>query len=288
MRVVVVEADRIAAGVSGYATAKLTVGHGPVYSRLEEAFDAQTARSYAQSQSSALAFVRRLVQERSIDCELADQTNYVFGQSDGELEMLEREASAARQAGLNADLVTDLDLPFPAVGAVRLRNQAQFHVRKYLLRLAGDMIEAGGMVVERSRVIAIESAGQAYHVRTNAGRLRAPVVVVATHYPIVERGFFATRIHPRRSYVVAARVAAADAPSGMYINLGSPAPNRPTTTTDGSAFAPRLPLKVLDRVGQVDLVADETGLLERLIEEPARLPATVDRQSSRSPAVRQP
>jgi glycine/D-amino acid oxidase-like deaminating enzyme/nitrite reductase/ring-hydroxylating ferredoxin subunit len=228
-RVVVVEADRIAAGVSGYTTAKLTVGHGAVYSRLEAALDEQTSRSYAQSQSAALAFVRRQVHDRGIECDLEHQTNYVFAQRDDELKQLELEASAARRAGLDADVVSDLDLPFPVVGAVRLRGQAQFHVRKYLLALAGEMVAAGGAVMERSRVVAIESEGRTYHVHTEGGRLRAPVVVVATHYPIVEQGFFATRIHPRRSYVVAARVSAGDAPAGMFINLGSPSRSLRTT-----------------------------------------------------------
>src|SRR3954449_12070315 len=35
-KVTVLEGDRIAAGVSGFTTAKLTVGHGLVYSRLEQ------------------------------------------------------------------------------------------------------------------------------------------------------------------------------------------------------------------------------------------------------------
>jgi glycine/D-amino acid oxidase-like deaminating enzyme/nitrite reductase/ring-hydroxylating ferredoxin subunit len=264
-RVVVVEADRIAAGVSGYTTAKLSVAHGPVYSRLEAAFGEETARSYAQSQSSALDVVRRIVQERAIDCDLEDQASYVFAESDDELGQLEQEASAARRAGLDADVVRDLDLPFRAVAAVRLPHQAQFHVRKYLLALAGEMVAAGGTVTEASRVVAIDGEGQAYQVRTEAGRLRAPVVVVGTHYPIVEHGFFATRIHPRRAYVVAARLAAADAPSGMHINLGSPGRSLRTTPLPGGD---RLLLVGGEghRVGQDDDTAARYHALEQFMQ----------------------
>src|SRR5215218_6984376 len=49
--VTVVEADTIAGGVSGFTTAKVTVGHGLIYSRLESKFDAATARAYADSQA---------------------------------------------------------------------------------------------------------------------------------------------------------------------------------------------------------------------------------------------
>ena len=42
--VLVLEADRIAAGVSGYTTAKVTAGHGLLYSHLETSFGADAAR----------------------------------------------------------------------------------------------------------------------------------------------------------------------------------------------------------------------------------------------------
>jgi Rieske Fe-S protein len=48
--VAVVEADRIAAGVTGYTTAKLTAQHTMVYSHLRKAFGPQAARLYATSQ----------------------------------------------------------------------------------------------------------------------------------------------------------------------------------------------------------------------------------------------
>src|SRR3979409_2191614 len=52
--VLLVEADRIAAAVSGYTSAKVTAGHGLVYGHLERAFDADTACFYAESQTAGL------------------------------------------------------------------------------------------------------------------------------------------------------------------------------------------------------------------------------------------
>ena len=59
--VVVIEASGIAAGVSGYTTAKLTAGHGLAYSHLESAFGPDAAEDYATAQVTALQFVRDLV-----------------------------------------------------------------------------------------------------------------------------------------------------------------------------------------------------------------------------------
>lgn len=214
--VVVLEAEQVAAGVSGYTTAKLTAGHGLAYSRLEDAFDRDTARTYAQSQASAIDFVRDLCQRRQIECDLEERTNFVCAASSADAAKIEREAAAASGAGLPATLVEDAGPPFTNAPAVRLTGQMQFHARKYLLGLSSRVRDAGGQVFEDSRVDEIAGT-EGYEARTASGIVSAPTVVVATHYPIVGQGFFATRIHPRRSYVVAAPLKGDADLDGMYI-----------------------------------------------------------------------
>jgi glycine/D-amino acid oxidase-like deaminating enzyme/nitrite reductase/ring-hydroxylating ferredoxin subunit len=219
--VLVVEADRIAAGVSGYTTAKLTVGHGLLYSQLESSFGTEAARLYAESQLAGLAYVSDLCERHGIDCDLETRPNYVVADTNEQVEMLDAEMAASLGAGLAVRRVGDLGVvPFPAAGALVLEDQAQFHVRKYLLAVADLIAQAGGRIVERSRVTEIRGEGP-YEVRTAEGFVRAGAVVVATHYPIVEQGFFVTRIHPHRAYVVAAPLTG-NAPDGMFINTGSP------------------------------------------------------------------
>jgi len=217
--VVVVEAGAVAAGVSGFTTAKVTVGHGLVYSRLQSKFDTATARAYADSQTAGLALIRTLCHEHAIECDLETRPNYVVATSEDERDAIEREAEAARSAGLDARVGTAQN-PITAGPAVMLPDQAQFHVRKYLLRLAGLVVELGGQIFEHSRVTDISGSGP-YRARTEHGAVRAADVVVATHYPIVEQGFFSTRIHPRRSYIVAAPLNEI-VPDGMFIGTSSP------------------------------------------------------------------
>jgi glycine/D-amino acid oxidase-like deaminating enzyme/nitrite reductase/ring-hydroxylating ferredoxin subunit len=276
-KVVVIEASGIASGVSGYTTAKLTAGHGLVYSHLESASGPDAARLYATAQLAALEFIRDLVVGRSVDCDLEPQTNYVFGQSDAETELLIRETEAARKAGLAAEHVATLDVPFPAVSAMMLRDQAQFHPRKYLLGLAGLFDAAGGRIVTRNRVTDI-SGGGPFRLRTEHGEIRAPVVVVATHYPIVEQGFFVPRIHPRRSYVVAAPLEQS-VPEGMFINVGAPARSMRTAMRDDGR---RLLLVGGEghRVGQEPQTARRYDALERYMREHFTVGATAYRWST--------
>ena len=230
--VTVLEAGRVAAGVSGFTTAKLTAGHGLVYSYLERAFGQEAARTYAESQTDAVNLVRRVCEAEQIDCDLETQANFVHAESDDAFAKLERELAAAKRAGLIPTLETAAEVPVASRGALRLEGQAQFHVRKYLLALASLVTANGGRIFESSRVVEISGSGP-YVVSTADGAVTANAVVCATHYPIVEQGFFSTRIHPRRSYVVAARLN--DPPlEGMYINTGTPTRSfRTTPLQDG-------------------------------------------------------
>lgn len=57
--------------------------------------------------------------------------------------------------------------------------------------------------------------------RTTAGAVTADRVVVATHYPFLDRGLYFARLEVQRSYCIAARVRG-KLPQGMSISAGSP------------------------------------------------------------------
>src|SRR5919109_1503665 len=64
--------------------------------------------------------------------------------------------------------------------------------------------------------------GSPCRVRTLAGRrVTARDVVIATNYPVLDRGLFFTRMEAARSYCVAGRVRGSQ-PDGMLITAGSP------------------------------------------------------------------
>ena len=263
-KVVVVEADRVAAGVSGFTSAKVTAGHGFIYSHLEK-LGPDVARGYAEAQLAGLEYIDALCSRHAIECDLESRTNYVVIESEDEIEALEAELAAAERAGLAARPIGDTSVvPFPVAGGLMLEGQAQFHVRKYLLALAKLAVNAGVRIYDRSPVTEITGNGP-YAINVVGGDLKAAAVVVATHYPIVEQGFFATRIHPRRSYVVAAPLAEPE-PDGMFINVGSPTRSlRTAPLPDGR----RLLLVGGEghRVGQDEDTSDRYAALEQFAKE---------------------
>lgn len=215
--VAVLEARRVAAGVTGHTTAKLTALHTLVYDKLRRTRDAQAARLYARSQSEALEHAWELVDELGIECEWETRSAYTYVRDPSRVDEVRAEAEAARDAGLPASFVTETGLPFPVAGAVRVAGQAQFHPRKYLLALTADLVARGGQVFEKTVVRGL-TEGEPCRVTTATGAtVRARHVVVATHYPIFDRALLFARLSPRRELVVAGPVDTAEDPDGMYI-----------------------------------------------------------------------
>lgn len=214
--VAVVESKRIAEGVSGYTTAKLTSGHGLIYARLRSSFGPETARAYAASNEAGLARIAAFIEERGLECDFERTENYVYSERPEDVSQLRDEAEAARAAGLDASFITDTPLPYPVAGAVRLEGQAQFHPRKYLLPLAAAIPGEGSHLFEWTRAFGVRDG----LVRTDRGLVHARDVVVATHLPFLDRGLYFAKAHPAMSYAVAAQ--AETALEGMYISSSAP------------------------------------------------------------------
>ena len=233
--VTVLEARFVAAGASGYNTAKLSSLHGLTYSKLEGSLGPEKARLYGSANERGIERVHEIAAGEGIECDLRRKPNVVYTESSAQREEIEREVEAARRAGLAARLVEDLDLPYPIEAAVEFERQAEFHPVKYLDGLARALAARGARIYEGTVAVSVE-AGSPCRVRTRAGgTVTAGAVVVATHLPFLDRGLFFARCHPERSYVVASPYEGAHARAGMYQSTQSPAHSiRVHETGDGS------------------------------------------------------
>jgi glycine/D-amino acid oxidase-like deaminating enzyme/nitrite reductase/ring-hydroxylating ferredoxin subunit len=217
--VAIVEADRIAAGVSGHTTAKITSLHQLIYNELIKNLGEDKAKLYAESNQEGIEQVASFVQEESIDCDFKRTESYTFAESRDSLTKIEEEVEAALKLGLPASFVKTTSLPFEVFGAVKFANQAEFHPRKYLLHLASKIPGKGSYVFEGARVEKVEE-GEPCRVSTAKGTLTAQKVLVTTHSPILNEGLFFAKSYPQRSYIVGASIDPAHAPQGMFIGTG--------------------------------------------------------------------
>jgi glycine/D-amino acid oxidase-like deaminating enzyme len=215
MSVAVLEMRHVAAGATGYNTAKVSSLHGLAYSQLAQRLGRDKARAYGEANEAGLARIVALADELGIDCELQRKPNYTYAENESDRDSVRAEAELARELGLPASYVEELDLPFPVAGAVRFDDQAEFHPVRYADGLAAAL---RGPLHEGTTATGLDSGS----VTTAAGaRVHAGHVVVATHLSFLDRGLYFARCHPERSYVVAGR--ASERPAGMYLSTESPA-----------------------------------------------------------------
>jgi glycine/D-amino acid oxidase-like deaminating enzyme/nitrite reductase/ring-hydroxylating ferredoxin subunit len=221
-RVAVVEARRVGSGVTGCTTAKVSALQSTIYSTIRSRKGDDAAGVYASASLAAVELVEQLAHDEAIECDLERRPALTYALTEGERSSVEEENDAAVASGLPVDFVETAELPFPTFGAVRLANQIRFHPVRYLQGLAAAVDGDGSHVFEHTRATGVDE-GSPCVVETTGGALRADHVVVATHYPIFDRGLYFARLKAQRSYCIAARLRrVAHLPVGMSINAGNP------------------------------------------------------------------
>lgn len=201
---VVVEASRICSGITKNTTAKMTSQHGFIYGKLIREFDVETARQYLRANEHAIESYRTLC--KTIGCDFEEKDHFVYCVDDAQ--KVDREMEALQKIGCHADRIDRLLLPFPVAGAIRFSHQAQFHPLKFVEGIIKDLtIYEHTAVLELIGTVAV----------TDHGKISARKVIVATHFPFINKhGSYFLKLYQHRSYVIALE----NAPNvkGMYVD----------------------------------------------------------------------
>lgn len=198
-----IERDRICRNVTARTTAKITAQHGLVYGKLLRRFGPDTARMYWQANEEAVAHFRALAE--AMDCDFQEQEHWIYAMEKVDALKAEMEAlDALKIPYISSD---SLPLPVPVRGAVGFQSQAQFHPLKFAKGIA-----QGLHIYEHTE--AQEFIGST--VVTEKGRIHASKIIMATHFPILNKhGGYFLRMYQQRSYVLA--VEKAMDVKGMYL-----------------------------------------------------------------------
>lgn len=232
--VAVLEAGRVAAGATGYTTAKVTSQHGLMYHDLIKRAGEELAGQYAAANEAAISEIASQVNERGIHCDFRRGDAHVYTTEIDRLDRIQNEVDAARSLGIAASFQRDTELPYHVEGAVRFSNQAMFHPRKYALGLAELIPGNGSHIFEKTRVNDVRCEGTCT-VYTDAGAIHAGHVVMATQIPFLDRGGYFARTSPARSYAMAAKL---NGPvlNDMYINIDLPTRSLRPHDEDGESY----------------------------------------------------
>ncbi len=201
---VLVEAKTLCSGITKNTTAKLTSQHGLIYDKLIRRFGVDRARQYLAANEAALREYRALC--RDVDCGFEDKPAYVYS-LDGRRKV-ERELAALEKLGAHGEFAEQLPLPFPVAGAVKLPHQAQFHPLEFI-----SAISQGLRIYEHTAVGELVGTTAI----TDHGTIRAKKIIVATHFPFLNKhGSYFLKLYQHRSYVIA--LEHAPDVGGMYVD----------------------------------------------------------------------
>ncbi len=200
---VLVEQNKICQKTTANTTAKITYQHGLCYHKIMKSSGFEAARLYYEANKSALDTYGEIC--RRIDCDYKIEDNFVYSV---DVKKLEQELSAMKQLEISAQYRRDLPLPLSTAGAVGVKNQARFNPLKFVSGIAKDL-----NIYENTKVTELIGTTAV----TNRGLINAKRIVVATHFPIINKhGGFFLKLYQHRSYVIA--LENAQKISGMYVD----------------------------------------------------------------------
>ena len=218
-QVALLEARTVGSVTTGSTTGKLSLLQGTHLSSILSAHSQQVGEAYVEGNRAGMDWVLQYCEDNAVPVERRDAWTYA-GTTEG-APAVDQEFRAARRLGLPV-LRQDADeLPYRTYGAVRLLNQAQLYPQSLLAALVVDLRRAGGIVVERCRVLQVRPAGEQVTVLTTAGSMISQQVILASGIPFLDRGLYFAKLTPQRSYACAFRVPG-PIPAGMYLSADSP------------------------------------------------------------------
>lgn len=236
--VAVLERERLAQIDTGHTSAHLTMVTDTRLQDLVKTFGADHARATWDAGLAAIAQIDRIIVDEDVDCDFEWVPGYLHGPLAGgsevvvdpqrrlaeEVSWFEEEATLARELGFDVSFAEDV--PFIGGPGVRFADQARFHPRKYLGRLARAIEANGGKIHENSP--AAEFSKSPRSVKANGHTITCEHIIIATHDPILgnadasSAGWFQTKLALYSTYVVGGRGPKGRVPDGLFWDTTDP------------------------------------------------------------------
>lgn len=188
--VLLLERSRVCSATTAHTTAKITAQHGLIYGKLLDSLGPDGALEYYRANADAVDALKGLCHRIRVPME--EKGSFVYSAS---RRKMERELDAMARLGIPAIFRESPPLLLTTAGAVGLSGQAQFHPLKLAQALSGEL-----RIFEHSHVTELNGMTAV----TDHGRVKAEKIVVATHFPFLNKhGSYFLKLYQHRSYLLA-------------------------------------------------------------------------------------
>ncbi|MCL2586631.1 MAG: FAD-dependent oxidoreductase [Firmicutes bacterium] len=188
-KVCVLEAKFVGSGVTAGSSAILTYAHDLIYKDLGD-----KGEQYLKDAQNAIKSIRKIYPN------LEPIKFTLFSTKKKGLKNLRKEVKAYKSLGLDLEMTTEVDLPYPIRGALEF-DAFQFNPLDLINFLADEIIKGGGQIFEDARVI---EAPDGETLSVNDKTITAKYFIVATHFPYINKlGFYWLKMYQGQNYCIA-------------------------------------------------------------------------------------
>ena len=210
-------------GQTGMTTAHLSNVIDDRYTEMIRLHGLDGARLACDSHRSAIARIESICLQENISADFHRVSGYLFLSPDHDEQFLSQEMDAARQAGVEVEMLSRAPVDgFESGPCLHFPRQVQFHPLKYLNGVIRGFTRAGGRLYGGVRAVKV-TGGTPAGVETAGGpQITAKSVVVATNVPFIDLFAIHTKQAPYYTYVIGARVPAGAISPALYWDTQDP------------------------------------------------------------------
>ncbi len=204
LNVVLVEANLVGSGVSGYTTGKINFLQELIYSDILKQSNYEKAKLYYDSQKYAIKKIVDIINKEKILCDLEKTDSFVFANEEKEIEKIKKEKELLTSFGERVEEYNRDLLYVQNKYAIKVSDTYVFHPLKYLLALKKIIRKFNKPIYEKTKVNNIIKNGEYYNLQTDKYVIKAKKIVLACHYPFFLFPYFLPiKTNIEKSYIIA-------------------------------------------------------------------------------------
>ena len=123
-KVVVLEKNEIANGVTGHTTAKITSQHGLIYSYLSEKYGINFAKKYFEANEDGIKNIKDIIDENGVACDFEETESYIYTNNESDINKIDKEMDALKYINIDAEKTNKTDLPFNVLSMMLLLSSS--------------------------------------------------------------------------------------------------------------------------------------------------------------------
>lgn len=223
-KIVIVDQNKLYHNTTGHTTGKVTSQHGYIYYDLINMHSKTIAKEYYKANQLAVNYLKELITNEQIDCDMEIVNATLFAMDDNELQMLKNEEQAYQMLEIPY-LKETITIGTNNYQALKIPNQIAFNVVKFLDHILAKLDEQKVSIYENTKIKKTITQLEPLAVTTEGFIIKAKQMISASHYPVY-RGFnfYFTKLIPSISYVVVGKaIDTLNLDNEIFINIANPA-----------------------------------------------------------------